>query len=292
MSSPRRPRIRRTGPWDWAQLSKRPAQTFSFRPPSSRPASRPGWLDRIESIRRRPAQRSNDDHVERALELHPDQLVLDRVGRRHLKWAGWILYCGHPDIYGKKSCRCRACPSCSKRIQQEYRTRILSKLEAMTNPVLYMARVYSHRIDDEGDLKETLDVLHEAFGKLYDRKIFRAARSAAGFIEVPPTADMRNWNVHLHVIIDIGPDGIDVQAADDAWQELIGPRPGRRARHGAFSIDAEVRDRERIAGYISKRASWSPEPGKLTPRLLRVLFAAIHGRHLLVSRRPRALSPG
>lgn len=162
----------------------------------------------------------------------------------------------------------------------------------MTNPVLYMARVYSHRIDDENDLKETLDVLHEAFDKLYDRKVFRAAKSAAGFIEVPPTDDRRSWNVHLHIIIDVGPEGIDEQAADEAWQELIGPRSGRRARRGAFSVDAEVRDRERIAGYICKRASWSPEPGKLSPHLLRVLFAAIHGRHLLVSRRPRALSAG
>lgn len=152
-------------------------------------------------------------------------------------------------------------------------------MDGMENPVLFMAQVFSYRMDDKNDLIRTLNILHGAFETLYERKIFRTARSAVGFVEVAPTDGMRSWNVHTHLIIDLLADGIDVDAANLAWQKLIG------SRAGGFSIDAAVRSRERIAAYITKRESYSPKPGKLPVRVLEALFIGLHGRRLLVSRR-------
>jgi len=81
-------------------------------------------------------------------------------------------------------------------------------------------------------------------------------------------------------------------AANAAWERSINGderqparRDGAAAREGAFTIDGPVRNREALANYISKRDSWSPQPGTLEPRLLQVLFIALHGRQLLLSRR-------
>lgn len=199
------------------------------------------------------------------------------------KRAAWIRYCQHPSHTEKKSCRLRMCPTCSKGFEQHKRSRVLAEVEKMTNPTLFLGQVYSLRINSRRDLNMTLDALRDAFVDIYDRHLRRSATTAIGCIEVVPTGDMQAWNAHLHLVADVHA-GIDVPSADDHWREFVSPR------HGMFGTDGAVKNREAIASYISKRESWSPEPGTLPPYLLCVLFSAIRGRRLLVSRRRRRTS--
>ena len=267
--SGRRPRIRRSS-------GRSPTQTLAQRRTNRRYL---GLDDKETFLEREPLLLTQQDlHEFRAWERAPYRF----------REAKQILSCADPNHWAPWSCRRRSCPTCSGRYCRKYRQQVIDAMSEMERPILFLFEVQSFGL--YFDLRETLDLLRDSFAKIYDRQLRTHVRRAIGTLEVPLSSDGKRWNAHFHMVLDVA-DDIDIAALQRRWDQLTGDR------RSFCGIDGDVRCTEKLASYLTKRASWSPRPASLPPSILNVLFGALHGRRLITKRGYRkvgedGISPG
>jgi hypothetical protein len=151
----------------------------------------------------------------------------------------------------------------------------------MAAPQLCLVQVFTRRIDDWRELSAAISVLYASFRRLWKRKVLRPARCAAGFVEVAPTPRDDAWNIHVHLAVDATHGSVDWKAVSTAWKAMIGGRAGDFLSAGA------VGDREAVATYVTKTASYSPHGGLLPIPVLETLLRGLHSRRLPIIRHDR-----
>jgi hypothetical protein len=276
MASKQRPRIRRTGPFDWERLARaevsRSAQVFAFDGGSSQQA----LVDHIGGSRRnRRSEPQPEEHETLALDL--EQFV-SAQGER---WAKRVRGCNNPKFFPKWKCKWRACPTCSKQYHRAARAKLIDAMTDMVAPQLCLVQVFTKRIDDWRELSSTITMLYASFRRLWKRKVLRPAESAAGFVEIAPTPKDDAWNIHAHLVVDTPHTSVDWEAVNKAWKSMIG------GRAGDFLCQGAARSREGIATYITKVASYSPRGGILPLPVLETLLRGLYSRRLPIIRHHR-----
>lgn len=225
-----------------------------------------------------PVRRSDDEERElRALEL--EELQLPRLAVR-------VRKCGTFCDGRKWRCKIRGwCPTCSADLAERYAAEFAAAIRRIRSPSVFLITlpVFTLR-----GLAEAIDRFKSSLATLLRRRSTRDVRGSICFIE-PKTSDARHarWNVHAHLVLDVDPERLDVDAIATEWKALT---KGRFSVHPERARVIAPRD---LAAYATKPETWSPPAGTRLD-VLEILMDAIKHRRLLSmtgSARPARSTP-
>jgi hypothetical protein len=214
-----------------------------------------------------PVRRSDDEERElRALEL--EELQLPRLAVR-------VRKCGTFCDGRKWRCKIRGwCPTCSADLAERYGADFAVAIQRMKFPSVFLITLPVFRLRG---LAEAIDAFKSSFAMLLRRRTTRDVSGSICFLE-PKMADTRRarWNLHAHLVLDVDPERLDVDAIATEWKALT---KGRFSVHPESARVIAPRD---LATYATKPDTWSPSAGTRLD-VLEILMDAIKHRRLLTT---------
>ncbi len=206
---------------------------------------------------------------------------LDAIGQH--RRAHRIRYCARDSnprsarrLLGWK-CKDAHCPSCAEKKARRKGWEVSRIVSALNSPRHFVAHALSrpYRAGDDKDATQALaaavDEAYAAPACLRRLKFFRdTVRGGVVAPEVAYNERLHQWDFHFHFIID-GPD-FDVARADAHWRKHV--------TRGSFIPDPRsIQSLKKLAFYVVKAKSWSPEAGVLGRAELAALTDVMRGKH-------------
>jgi len=153
------------------------------------------------------------------------------------------------------------------------------------------------RSSGNADLQETMKVFRSCLARIRRRVVLSRVRSAVGFVEPKRSRDSRKgwtgWSVHVHLVLDVHLDDLDVGEVGRAWAEITRAETSRecgRARAGQFKLHArpKLESAREQSDYAAKSRDWCPDPGEMDSEELETLIAGVKGKRRMLRWRRRA----
>ncbi len=224
----------------------------------------------------KPLERSRENMNLKLLDPHEGRAIeLDDLGES--RRAKLVLLCSAAGTgFPLRTCKQRACPTCSQNVAIRNSRKALNRIEQMTFKTLVLITVCSRSLLDLGS---TITLFKQALSRLRERVCFSNVRAGVGGLEPKLSDDKTFWEVHAHLVLDVDPALLDVARVHANWTRLINDR------HGKFCAEANpcVRSPRAIAIYMTKTWDWSPPPGTMDSPRLGLLFRAMRGRRLVIA---------
>jgi plasmid rolling circle replication initiator protein Rep len=183
--------------------------------------------------------RENADHVASIL-ARPPEVWIRKQARRIDSCAGWLIFKINAYVEGgtlllklrnAPFCHVRFCPICQWRRSLRWKAkmyRILPRIEAKHPTARWLFLTLTTRNVSILDLREHLDAMNMAWGRLVKRRAFRHVAGWIRSVEVTRNEHDRTAHPHFHCLLLMkstyfkgGPDYLTTQKWSELWGDVL-----------------------------------------------------------------------